>query len=86
MVILISILLSFFGTVLLYMSLPNQRWRQRPLTRPWQGGAVTLLLLSWPAWMNSLEPAAGFFAALILVMLLLGLLPLLSLLRREQRR
>ena len=39
------------------------------------------MALSLPLWMTTLSAKAGLFAALTLQMLLLGVLPLLSLLR-----
>ena len=65
-----------------HLAAPNEGWRRQPLGRgclPW---AAVLVLLSWPAWVRALDHKAGFFAALTVLMLLLGLLPLLSLLRR----
>ena len=85
MAIAISLILSIVGTALLYLASPNQGWLREPLGRAWVPWAVVMVLLSWPAWMGALDPKAGFFAALTLLMLLLGLLPLLSLLRGGAR-
>ncbi|KAF0806227.1 hypothetical protein A6D6_01807 [Alcanivorax xiamenensis] len=74
--------LSLLAVALLYLRSPNQRWLARPLTGVvWRVLSWALLLLSWPAWMMVLDAKAGFFAALTLLMLLLGTLPLLSLLK-----
>lgn len=82
MTIVICALLSVAGSVVLYLRSPNQRWLTRSLAGSgWRLLSWALLLLSWPAWMVTLDAKAGFFAALTLFMLLLGALPLLSLLK-----
>ncbi len=82
MAIAVSLRLSIGGAAWLSLASPNQGWLRQPLSRGWLPWAAVLVLLSWPAWMRALDPKAGFFAALTVLMLLLGLLPLLSLLRR----
>ncbi|WP_421706246.1 hypothetical protein [Alloalcanivorax xenomutans] len=82
MTVSICLLLSVAGSVLVYLRSPNQRWLARPLAGiGWRVLSWVLLLLSWPAWMVTLDAKAGFFAALTVLMLLLGTLPLLSLLK-----
>lgn len=82
MAIAACLLLSVIGVMLLYLCSPNQRWRRLPLRgRAWHVAAWALVALAWPAWMVTLEAKAGFFAALTLLMLLAGLLPLVSLLK-----
>lgn len=73
----LSFSISLIGCTLFYLSSPNQIF----LTAPWRPTIVRpiawgLLLVAQILWMYFLDPKAGFFAALCIVMLLLGLLPL----------
>lgn len=79
--LVLCFLVTFGGCFLFYLSSPNQQLRAKALSqRPWRMFAWILLLLAFPLWMNRLDGKAGFFAALVLIMLLLGSIPLLSLL------
>ncbi|MBT1065468.1 hypothetical protein KJY73_17915 [Bowmanella sp. Y26] len=79
-----AFLLSLCGCVLFYLSLNNQQWLTRPLpNRPWRWLAWLVLGLSFAAWMWVIDAKAGFFAALVCAMLLLGLLPFFSLLNKK---
>lgn len=78
-------LVSIAGCLLLYLSSPNQQLRANALPQaPWRILAWVLLLLSFPLWMTALDAKAGFFAAVVVMMLLLGSIPLLSLLREKK--
>lgn len=77
----LSFLFSLMGCTFFYLSSPNQIVLSSPLQpkiiRPL---AWIFLLLAQILWMVFLDPKAGFFAALCIAMLLLGLLPLFFLL------
>jgi len=78
-------LVSITGCLLLYLSSPNQQLCASALPqKPWRMLAWALLILSFPLWMTVLDAKAGFFAALVVMMLLLGSIPLLSLLREKK--
>ncbi|WP_102798697.1 hypothetical protein [Bowmanella denitrificans] len=78
---LCAFLLNLSGCVLFYLSLNNQQWLARPLSaRPWRWLSWLVLVASFALWMWMMDAKAGFFAALVCTMLLLGLLPFVSLL------
>ncbi|ASK33601.1 hypothetical protein CEK62_03945 [Alcanivorax sp. N3-2A] len=81
MAVFFCTLITVAGALLLYLCSGNQRWLARPLPVPLRALAGCLWALSLPLWMTTLSAKAGLFAALTLQMLLLGVLPLLSLLR-----
>lgn len=84
MTILMDSLLTLAGTLLFYLSSPNQQWLKQSLAQPFRAAAYILLACSWFFWMSHLDAKAGFFAALVLTMLLLGSFPMLSLLRQAE--
>lgn len=78
-------LVTVVGCFLFYLSSPNQQLRTNTLPqKPWRILAWVLSMLAFPLWMNTLDGKAGFFAALVLMMLLLGSIPLLSLLGKSK--
>lgn len=81
---LLSFLFSLAACLLFYLTSPNQRLRAKPvafsLARPF---AWLMLLIAQCLWMYFLDAKAGFFAALCVAMLLLGVIPLLPLALRK---
>ncbi|MGN0921093.1 MAG: hypothetical protein ACI4NJ_05105 [Cellvibrio sp.] len=72
---------SLIGCTLLYGISPNQALWEKPLTHPiWRWSTWIIIILSFVLWMNSLEIKAGFFAATVVLFLISGTLPFLSLL------
>ena len=77
---LLCFLISLVGCALFYLSSPNQIFLASPLlpkvARPL---AWILLVVAQALWMFQLDSKAGFFSALLVAMLLLGVLPLVFL-------
>lgn len=69
------------AAIVFYLTTANQQWLRQPLPAACRHLAALSLLVVIGAWMWALDSKAGFFAALVLLMLLLGLFPLLSLLK-----
>ncbi|MCG8437061.1 MAG: hypothetical protein MI751_03155 [Pseudomonadales bacterium] len=70
--------------LLFYLTLSNQQWLKQPLPAGLRPLALVALAASFGAWMWVMDDKAGFFAALVMLMLVLGVLPLLSLLKNAE--
>lgn len=84
MTVVLDTLLTLLGALLLYLCSPNQRWLALPLpARPWRMLAWASLLAAAALWIVHAGIRSGIFVALTLLMLVWGLFPFLSLLRRR---
>ena len=64
-----------------YLTLNNQQWLKQPLSSRCRPLALVVLVASVAGWMFLMDSKAGFFAVLVVMMLVFGTLPLLSLLK-----
>lgn len=84
---LLSLLAQCAGTVLLYLSSPQQCWLAAPLVaRPARALAGLLLLAALAGLLQIFQLAAGLFVFIHVLMLLLLLLPYCGAWRRLRRR
>ncbi|MAX56894.1 MAG: hypothetical protein CL537_15505 [Alcanivoracaceae bacterium] len=69
-----------------YLTLSNQQWLKVPLPAGCRPLALVALAASFGVWMWIMDGKAGFFAALVMLMLVLGVLPLLALLKSTEEK
>ncbi|MFT3776735.1 MAG: hypothetical protein QM772_00420 [Ottowia sp.] len=80
---LAALALTVLACVCLYLVSPNQRWRARPLpTAPFLAVGIVLLIAGTWLWATALQPLAGFFVALHVVMTCLFAFPYIAVLRK----
>jgi hypothetical protein len=78
------LLLTLAGCGLLYLSHRHQGWRRRPLPAvPARAGGALLLVLALACAFVCFSPLTAVLVWLLMQMLIFGLLPFLSLLRRR---
>lgn len=94
MVLSLPLFLSFLalpatlaGCLCLYLTLPRQQWRSRPLARlPGRLAAAGLFLAGWSLWCHSLHPVTALFVGLTVIMGSLPLFPVVAALTDSRRR
>lgn len=72
----LAVVLVVAGAASLYLGLPCQQWRSRPIPpglSRWCG--CGLLALAWLTWSGPLHPVSAFFSTLTLTMLALTAMP-----------
>lgn len=75
----LALLLSFSGSVLIYLASRHQLWLSRKLpARPLRWLGLTLIALSLMALLSEMQAVAAIFLLLVWVMLLLVVFPYLS--------
>jgi len=86
MITVLIVFLNIAGLLLLYLTLPNQRWLSQPLSA-WfyRDTSIILLIFSAMLWIENMSPAAGLFTSVVLAMALLPVFSLLSLIWRPER-
>ncbi|WP_417763429.1 hypothetical protein [Shewanella sp.] len=78
------LLLMLIGVALLYLSSKHQALLPQAIAvAPWRYLAYMLLLCSLCGWHIVLTPAAAFFWWLLVLSMMFGTLPLISLCKRE---
>lgn len=77
-------LVTLAAGLFFYLTLSNQQWLGKPLPAGCRPVALLALAASIAAWMWQMDSKAGLFAALVVLMLVLGVLPLLSLLKTTE--
>lgn len=81
---LAALALTVLACVCLYLASPNQRWRARPLPGlPLLILGVALLAAGTWLWATALQPLAGFFVALHVVMVCLFAFPYIAVLKKK---
>ncbi|WP_221797485.1 hypothetical protein [Oceanobacter mangrovi] len=73
--------LTAAAAAMFYLTLANQRWLSAPLAGRWRSLAQAVLLLLLVAWVWLMEPLAAVLSWLVVLMLVVGLLPALTLLK-----
>lgn len=79
---LAALALTISACVLFYLASPNQRWLARPLPGPVLAAGLVLLVAGLWLWAAALQPLAGFFVALHVVMACLFAFPYIAVLRK----
>jgi hypothetical protein len=87
MVVCLALALTVFGSALLYLANPNQKWLSRvPPRRLFLAAGSLLLIAGLAVWIAALRPLAGFFVTLHVAMVCLFAFPFIGALCRVGRR
>lgn len=82
MMMFAALALTISACLLLYLTSPNQRWLEHPLPGPALAAGLVLLAVGGWLWGEVLQPLAGFFVALHIVMTCLFAFPYIAALRK----
>ncbi|MBB3226678.1 O-antigen/teichoic acid export membrane protein [Luteibacter sp. Sphag1AF] len=74
---LLACAMAFVAVTLVYLTLPTQRLRQKPLSRAWRVAGAALTVLAVAFWAAEERGLPGFFATLSAAMLAAVALPYL---------
>ena len=81
---ILSAMLLLLGSLCVYLSHPNQRWRRQPLTHAWRYAGIAAWLMALAGLLATLSVASALFSWCALLMTALPLVAFSGLCRREE--